>query len=90
MKLPFKSKRFQHVPDPDPVPPHLTGMGWSAATDDAGTLPLDPVESERSQRRAGASALAQLNEQDAERRRAEMDARLAGVRRGTDYSERGR
>jgi hypothetical protein len=87
MKNPFKSKRFQPVEDPDPVPPHLTGMGWSEASNDPGSLPLDPTEAERAARIAGAHALADLAKQDAERQREQMDARLAGVQRGRKYSE---
>lgn len=87
MKNPFTSKRLQPVPEPDPVPPHLTQMGWSDATEN-GALPLDPADAERSARRAGASALAQLHEQGIERQREQREAALAGVRRGIKHGER--
>ena len=87
MANPFKSKRIQRLPDPPPPDPALTGMGWSPAADNPGSLPLDPIESERAQRVAGAVALAQLHEQEAERKREAMEARLAGVPRGRDYSK---
>jgi len=87
MANPFRSKRIQRVPKPPPPDPALMGMGWSPAADSPGSLPLDPVESERAQRRAGATALARLHEEEAERKREAMEARLAGVRRGRDYSK---
>ena len=87
MPNPFKSKRLQRLPEPDPIPPHLTGMGWSDAAPNPGALPLDPAAAEAAERRAGAVALADLAQRDAERKRDDMDARLAGVPRGIDYSK---
>ncbi len=85
MPNPFKSNRIRRVPDPEPVPSHLTGMGWSPASDNGKPLPLDPVESERVQRAAGAAALADLAKRDAERKREDMNRRLGNAPRGHDY-----
>lgn len=87
MRSPFRSRRIQRLPEPPPPDPALIGMGWCEAAASPGSLALDPVESEREQRVAGAVALAQLSEQEAQRKRAAMDAQLAGVPRGRDYSK---
>jgi hypothetical protein len=87
LKNPFKSKRFQPVDDPEPVPSHLLSHGWSDPSDDPNTLPLDANDSERSARREGARALGQLHEQSIERKRAARDAEFAGVALGTDFSK---
>jgi hypothetical protein len=85
LKNPFTSRRVRKLPDPEAPSPFAVGGGWGEAHEAAG-VPLDPLDSERAQRVAGAVALAQFERENAERKRAEMDARLAGVARGRDYS----
>jgi hypothetical protein len=83
----LRSRRVQgidHTQD-EPTPFQVVG-GWGTA-DDARSLPMDPSDSERAQRRAGAVALAALESERIERLRVAGDARLAGVRRGRDYDK---
>lgn len=88
MKNPFKSARLRRVePDAEPVAPHLLSHGWGPPTDPSGAMPLDPYAAERSARTSGALALADLQKRDGDRKRDEMDARLAGVRQGVNYSK---
>ncbi len=87
-KSPFTSRRVERLPDPDaPTPFQQTG-GWATAGEAAAaSAQLDPSESERDQRRAGAVALAALEAQRQTERAAAMDARLAGVERGRTFTE---
>jgi hypothetical protein len=84
MKNPFTSKRVQDVPEPDAPSAFQQFGGWGSA-DEATGARLDPIESEREQRLAGALALVQLEAQRLERMKAEREAQLASVRRGTKY-----
>jgi hypothetical protein len=78
------SKRVRDVPPPAEPSGFAKWGGWSDASD-AAARRLDPDESARAQRVSGIEALAQLHAQESERKRADMDARLAGVRRGHRY-----
>lgn len=85
-KNPFKSGRVRDLPpEPEPTPFEIAG-GWGPPTEAAAGRRLDPEESERAQRVSGALALADLAARDADHKRTVMDARLAGARRGRDYS----
>jgi hypothetical protein len=85
---PFKSERIRDVPPPDEPSLFAAVGGWGAAAEAAAARRLDPDESEREQRVAGALALADLAKRDAERQKAAMDERLRGVQRGRDYRGR--
>ncbi len=82
---PFKSRRIKELPPPDEPSDFAKFGGWGEAHEAAARRPLDPDESEREQRVAGAVALADLAKRDAERRQQAADDRLRGVRRGHDY-----
>lgn len=85
-KNPFSSRRVETLPDPvEPSTFDVLG-GWAPAEAAAGQV--DPYESEREQRAAGAEALARLYAQQAEARKQVMDDRLRGVQRGNDYRGR--
>lgn len=82
---PLKSRRVQDVAqESDPLPANALG-GWGPAAETAGAVRLDPEESEREQRRAGAEALATLERERRESAKATADARLGSAPRGHDY-----
>ncbi len=75
------SRRVTDVHDPTPQPTDFQVYGgWGPALDDLAEF--SPEETERARRVAGAVALAELATKNDERKREEMDHRLAGVRRG--------
>jgi hypothetical protein len=83
------TRRVRDLSPPEAQPsPFAVAGGWGAATDAAGArLDDDPVAAERSARAEGARALAALERDRLEERRAAMNARLGHAARGRNYSE---
>jgi hypothetical protein len=82
--------RSRRVTDIEPARQEPTRFmvegGWASAEEARG-LPLDPIDQERSERRSGALALAELERQRIERLKEATDREFAGIARGIDYSK---
>ncbi len=83
---PFSTRRVRDIA-PDTRPPTVFEQvgGWSDAAP-THLLPED-APSEREQRSSGATALSALYRDRATEAQAKMDAKLAGVQRGHDFSK---
>jgi hypothetical protein len=83
----LRSRRVTDI-EPDREEPtrfQLQG-GWGSAEEARG-VPMDPADAERSERRSGAMALAELERQRIEALKVATEREFAGIARGIDYDK---